>query len=132
MDDKNKKRKINASSLNPRKDKILFYIIFAIIFSYIIYHLSNVFDVFIDFISLASPFYVALVIAFILNIPMRAYERLIRKIFYEIKKEGPAQADHSWPGHCGHPLNFSFNHYLIYKYHCAAYRLKFFYDHQQS
>lgn len=91
MDEKNKKRKINASSLNPRKDKILFYIIFAIIFSYIIYHLNNVFDVLGDFISLATPFYVAIVIAFILNIPMRAFERLIRKIFKKIKKPVPSK-----------------------------------------
>ena len=71
--------------INPRKDQFLFYIIFAIIFAYIVFHLNNVLDWLLSVASLATPFYIALVIAFLLNIPMRGFEHLFDRLGKKIK-----------------------------------------------
>ncbi|HBZ88792.1 MAG TPA: hypothetical protein DEO81_05350, partial [Erysipelotrichaceae bacterium] len=56
------------------QNKIIFYIIFAILFSYVIYNLSDVLDVAGKFIGLFKPLFIAIVIAFIANIPMHHFE----------------------------------------------------------
>ena len=64
-----------------KKDKTILYITYAVILSFVVFNLKYVFNSLIDLISLATPFYIAIVIAFILNIPMKKIENILsRKI----------------------------------------------------
>lgn len=92
--DENKKRKsrINPQALNPKKDRNLFYIIFAIIFAYIVFNLDDVLSWILSIAALAKPFYIALVIAFIMNIPMCGFENIIRRLCKKIKKAVPKKS----------------------------------------
>ena len=77
---------MDKNKLNPKKDKILFYIMYAIIFSYVMFNITTVYSCLINVLKLATPFYIAIVIAFILNIPMRNIENLYHKLNKNSKK----------------------------------------------
>lgn len=68
------------------QNKVIFYIIFAILFSYVIYNLSDVLDVAGQFLGLFKPLFIAIVIAFIANIPMRHFEIWLAKLQKKIGK----------------------------------------------
>ena len=68
------------------QNKIIFYIIFAILFSYVIYNLPDVLDVAGKFIGLFKPLFIAIVIAFIANIPMHHFENWLTKLQAKIGK----------------------------------------------
>lgn len=88
-EEKKKGPRLDKSAFSPRKDRNLFYIIFAIIFAYIVFHLSDVIDWLLSIAALAKPFYIALVIAFIMNIPMHGFERIFKKLSKKIFKKVP-------------------------------------------
>ena len=77
---------MDKNKLNPKKDKNLFYIMYAIIFAYVIFNIPTVYSWLINILRLATPFYIAIVIAFILNIPMRNIENFYRKLSKDSKK----------------------------------------------
>ena len=77
---------MDKNKLNPKKDKNLFYIMYAIIFAYVIFNIPTVYSWLINILRLATPFYIAIVIAFILNIPMRNIENFYRKLSKNSKK----------------------------------------------
>ncbi|MEE0966054.1 MAG: AI-2E family transporter [Bacilli bacterium] len=62
-----------------KKDKTLAYITYAIVLSFVMFNLKFVFNTCKDIIALATPFYIAIVIAFILNIPMKKIEKILSK-----------------------------------------------------
>lgn len=68
-----------------KNNKIMLYITYAILLAFIIFNYETVFDIIGNIISIATPFYIAIIIAFILNIPMRKVEYLYGK---KIKKKG--------------------------------------------
>lgn len=67
-----------------KNNKIIAYITYTVILSFVIFNFSTVINELGHILSLATPFYIAIVIAFILNIPMRNIENLYGK---KIKKK---------------------------------------------
>lgn len=59
-----------------KNNKILFYITYTIILAFVVFHFKTVVSSLTYILSLAMPFYMAIVIAFILNIPMKKIESL--------------------------------------------------------
>ena len=63
----------------------MLYITYAILLAFVVFNYETVFSVVGYLLSLATPLYIAIIIAFILNIPMRKIEHLYGK---KIKKKG--------------------------------------------
>ena len=55
------------------------------LFNFVVFNYETVFSMLSDILSLATPFYIAIIIAFVLNIPMRNIEHLYGK---KIKRHG--------------------------------------------
>lgn len=68
-----------------RKNKTMLYITYAIVLAFILFNYKIVLSTLGYILSLATPFYIAIIIAFILNIPMRKIENILSK---KIKKKG--------------------------------------------
>lgn len=68
-----------------KNNKTMLYITYAIVLAFIIFNFNTVFSIIGYILSLATPLYIAIIIAFILNIPMRKIEHLYGK---KIKKRG--------------------------------------------
>lgn len=62
-----------------KKNKIILYITYTIFLAFIVFNYEIVFSTVAHLLSLATPFYIALVIAFLLNIPMKKIEELYGK-----------------------------------------------------
>lgn len=68
-----------------RKNKTMLYITYAIVLAFILFNYKIVLSTLGYILSLATPFYIAIIIAFILNIPMKKIENILSK---KIKKKG--------------------------------------------
>ena len=68
-----------------KNNKTMLYITYAILLAFVVFNYETVFSVVGYLLSLATPLYIAIIIAFILNIPMRKIEHLYGK---KIKKKG--------------------------------------------
>ena len=68
-----------------KKNKTIFYLTYAILLAFVVFNYETVFSMLSDILSLATPFYIAIIIAFVLNIPMRNIEHLYGK---KIKRHG--------------------------------------------
>lgn len=62
-----------------KKNKTILYITYTIFLAFIVFNYEIVFSTVAHLLSLATPFYIALVIAFLLNIPMKKIEELYGK-----------------------------------------------------
>ena len=62
-----------------KNNKTIFYLTYAIILAFVVFNYETVFSMLSDILSLATPFYIAIIIAFVLNIPMRNIEHLYGK-----------------------------------------------------
>lgn len=62
-----------------KNNKIIFYITYSILLSFVVFNYKTIFTVTKKILSLATPFYIAIVIAFILNIPMKKIEKIYSK-----------------------------------------------------
>jgi Predicted permease len=67
-----------------KKDKTIMYITYTVVLAFVLFNYKEVLNIIMNIISLATPFYIAVVIAFILNIPMKKIENLLSK---KIKKK---------------------------------------------
>lgn len=74
---------INKSQV--KKDKTFLYITYTIVLAFVLFNYKIVLSTMSYLLSLATPFYIAIVIAFILNIPMKRIEELYSK---KIQKKG--------------------------------------------
>lgn len=74
---------INKSQV--KKDKTFLYITYTIVLAFVLFNYKIVLSTMSYLLSLATPFYIAIVIAFILNIPMKRIEELYSK---KIQKNG--------------------------------------------
>lgn len=68
-----------------KNNKTMLYITYAIVLAFVVFNFNTVFSIIGYILSLATPLYIAIIIAFILNIPMRKIEHLYGK---KIKKRG--------------------------------------------
>ncbi|WP_028044470.1 AI-2E family transporter [Candidatus Stoquefichus massiliensis] len=68
-----------------KNNKTMLYITYAIVLAFVVFNFNTVFSIIGYILSLATPLYIAIIIAFILNIPMRRIEHLYGK---KIKKRG--------------------------------------------
>lgn len=68
-----------------RSNKTMRYITYAVVLTFVLFNYKTVLSSIGYILSLAAPFYIAIVIAFILNIPMKKIEKLYSK---KIKKKG--------------------------------------------
>lgn len=68
-----------------KKNKTMVYITYAIVLAFVLFNYKVVLSTVAYILSLASPFYIAIIIAFILNIPMKKIESVLNK---KIKKKG--------------------------------------------
>ena len=68
-----------------KNNKTMLYITYAIVLAFILFNYKTVLSTVAYILSLATPFYIAIIIAFILNIPMKKIEQLYSK---KIKKKG--------------------------------------------
>lgn len=68
-----------------KNNKTMLYITYAIVLSFVLFNYKIVLSTLGYILSLATPFYIAIIIAFILNIPMKRIEELYSK---KIKKKG--------------------------------------------
>ena len=59
-----------------KKNKMLTYITYAVVLAFILFNYETVFSTIGYLLSLATPVYIAAIIAFILNIPMKKIEKL--------------------------------------------------------
>ena len=57
-----------------KNNKTMLYITYAILLAFVVFNYETVFSVVGYLLSLATPLYIAIIIAFILNIPMRKIE----------------------------------------------------------
>lgn len=71
-----------------KSNKIILYITYTVLLTFVVFNFQKVFTTLFDILSIATPLYIAIVIAFILNIPMRNIEQLYKK---KIKKKGVAR-----------------------------------------
>lgn len=67
------------SKSQVKKDKTILYITYTVILAFILFNYTIVLSTVSYFLSLATPFYIAIIIAFILNIPMKKIEELYAK-----------------------------------------------------
>lgn len=74
---------INKSQV--KKDKTFLYITYTVVLAFVLFNYEIVLSTLSYILSLATPFYIAIVIAFILNIPMKKIETLYAK---KIQKKG--------------------------------------------
>lgn len=68
-----------------KKNKTLLYITYTVTLAFVLFNYKEVIGIFLHIVSLATPFYIGIVIAFILNIPMKRIEKLLSK---KINKKG--------------------------------------------
>lgn len=68
-----------------RSNKTMRYITYAVVLTFVLFNYETVLSSIGYVLSLATPFYIAIIIAFILNIPMKKIEKLYAK---KIKKKG--------------------------------------------
>lgn len=68
-----------------KNNKMILYITYTVLLSFIVFNYEKVIDTVVNILSLATPLYIALIIAFILNIPMKKIEELYGK---KISKHG--------------------------------------------
>lgn len=68
-----------------KNNKTMLYITYTVLLAFVIFNYETVFNVIGYIFSMATPFYIAIIIAFILNIPMRKIEYFYGK---KIKKKG--------------------------------------------
>ena len=68
-----------------KKNKTIFYLTYAILLAFVVFNYETVFAILSDILALATPLYIAIIIAFVLNIPMRKIEHLYGK---KIKRKG--------------------------------------------
>lgn len=62
-----------------RNNRIIVYITYAIVLAFLLFNYVEVFKCVSYILSLATPFYIAIIMAFILNIPMKKIEELLEK-----------------------------------------------------
>ena len=74
--------------------QIMFLIAFAVFLFAVVTNFLTVIDIVIGLGKLILPIVIGLVIAFILNVPMKAYEKLIHRIFKKSKRKLPIKAVH--------------------------------------
>jgi len=72
-----------------KRNKTLLYITYTVVLAFVLFNYKEVFTALSYIIGLATPFYIAIVIAFILNIPMTKIENLLSK---KIKKKSLLRA----------------------------------------
>ena len=80
---------MDRNNFNLPDDKIFQYITYAIVLAFVLFNFESVWSLFLTVLGLAKPFYIAIVIAFIINIPMRLVERLLIKAKNKWIKEHP-------------------------------------------
>ncbi len=68
-----------------KNNKIMLYITYAIVLAFLVFNYETVFSTVGYTLSIATPLYIAIIIAFILNIPMKKIEHFYGK---KIKKKG--------------------------------------------
>ena len=68
-----------------KNNKTMLYITYTILLAFVVFNYKTVLSTIGYILSLATPLYIAIVIAFILNIPMRKIEHLYGK---KIKRHG--------------------------------------------
>jgi predicted PurR-regulated permease PerM len=71
--------------LEIKKNKYILYITYSIVLAFILFNYKDVINIMLSILSLATPLYIGIVIAFILNIPMRKIENILSK---RIKRKG--------------------------------------------
>lgn len=62
-----------------RNNRVIVYITYAIVLAFLLFNYVDVIKYVTYVLSLATPFYIAIIIAFILNIPMKKIEELLKK-----------------------------------------------------
>ena len=80
---------MDNKNFNFPEDKIFQYITYGIILAFILFNLESVWDFFLNALGLARPFYIAIVIAFVINIPMKLVEKLLVKAKGQWMKKNP-------------------------------------------
>lgn len=80
---------MDKNNFNLPDDKIFQYITYAIVLGFVLFNFEDVWSLFLTVLGLAKPFYIAIVIAFVINIPMRLVERLLIKAKNKWVKEHP-------------------------------------------
>jgi len=78
---------MDNKNFNFPEDKIFQYITYGIILAFILFNLESVWDFFLNALGLARPFYIAIVIAFVINIPMKLVEKLLVKAREQLTKK---------------------------------------------
>lgn len=68
-----------------KNNKIVLYITYSVVLTFVLFNYETVFSAFGYILSLATPFYIAIIIAFLINIPMKKVEEFLSK---KIKKKG--------------------------------------------
>ena len=80
---------MDNKNFNFPDDKIFQYITYGIVLAFILFNLESVWDFFLNALGLARPFYIAIVIAFVINIPMKLVEKLLVKAKEQLTKKKP-------------------------------------------
>lgn len=80
---------MDNKNFNFPDDKIFQYITYGIVLAFILFNLDSVWDFFLNALGLARPFYIAIVIAFVINIPMKLVEKLLVKAREQLMKKKP-------------------------------------------
>ena len=80
---------MDNKNFNFPDDKIFQYITYGIVLAFILFNLESVWDFFLNALGLARPFYIAIVIAFVINIPMKLVEKLLVKAREQLTKKKP-------------------------------------------
>ena len=80
---------MDNKNFNFPDDKIFQYITYGIVLAFILFNLDSVWDFFLNALGLARPFYIAIVIAFVINIPMKLVEKLLVKAKDQLMKKKP-------------------------------------------
>ena len=62
-----------------KNNRVIVYITYAIVLAFLLFNYVDVIKFVTYVLSLATPFYIAIIIAFILNIPMKKIEELLKK-----------------------------------------------------
>ena len=78
---------MDNKNFNFPDDKIFQYITYGIVLAFILFNLDSVWDFFLNALGLARPFYIAIVIAFVINIPMKLVEKLLVKAREQLMKK---------------------------------------------
>lgn len=68
-----------------KNNKTILYITYTVLLAFVLFNYETVFNVISYIFSIATPFYIAIIIAFILNIPMHKIEHFYGK---KIRKKG--------------------------------------------